>query len=155
MNNRELSRQLQVLKGLFDKVKALPEGDAEIISHWAKYLCVLSAGFLENSLSEVYVDFSSRASSPHVASFTRKALSQIHNPKTGRFIEITSSFNKAWGENLELFTEDNGRREAINAIMTHRHKIAHGKDSDISYHRLRDYLSKAIEVVEFIEKQCC
>ena len=155
MNNRELSRQLQVLKSLFDKVKALPEGDIEIIAHWAKYLCVLSAGFLENSLSEVYVDFSSRASSPYVASFTRKALSQIQNPKTARFIEITSSFNNSWGENLELFVQENGRREAINAIMTHRHKIAHGKDSDISFHRLRDYLNKAIEVVEFIEKQCC
>ncbi|GAI83289.1 unnamed protein product, partial [marine sediment metagenome] len=118
MNNRELSRQLQVLKSLFDKVKDLPEGNIEIISHWAKYLCVLSAGFLENSLSEVYVEFSSRASSPHVANFTRKALSQIQNPKTERFIEITSSFNKSWGENLDFFIQKNGRREAINVIMT-------------------------------------
>ena len=155
MNNRELSRQLQVLKSLFDKVKALPEGDIEIISHWAKYLCVLTAGFIENSLSEVYIDFTARSSSSHVASFSRKVLSQIQNPKTERFIEITSSFNKSWGDDLELFVGENGRREAINSIMTNRHKIAHGESSDITYHRLRDYLSKAIEVIEFIEQQCC
>lgn len=154
MNNRELSRQLQILKNLFDKSKALPGEDIEMLSHWARYLCVISAGFLENSLSEVYVDFSARASSPHVAGFTRIALSRIHNPKTGTFIEITASFNKSWGESLELFVEENGRKEAINAIMTNRHKIAHGKDSDISLHRLRDYLNRAIEVVEFIENQC-
>lgn len=154
MENRESSRQLQVLKGLFAKVKDLPEGDIEVLAHWAKYLCVLSAGFLENSLSEVYVEYCSKASSPHVASFAGRALRQIHNPKTGRFIEITSSFNKSWGDNLEVFVEENGRKEAINAIMTNRHKIAHGKTSDISYHRLRNYLDKAIEVLEFIEKQC-
>lgn len=155
MHNRELSRQLQVLESLFDKVDEVAGRDIEIVSHWARYLCVLSAGFLENSLAEVYIDFSSRASSPHVASFTRKALSRIHNPKTERFIEITTSFDKSWGERLRLFVEENGRKEAINAIMTHRHRIAHGKDSDISFHRLRDYLKHSVEVVEFIEKQCC
>jgi hypothetical protein len=38
--------------------------------------------------------------------------------------------------------------------MKNRHKIAHGEKSDISYHQLRGYLDKAVEVVEFIEKQC-
>jgi len=154
MRNSELSRQLQVLHSLFDKAKTLSDVDIEILSHWARYLCVISAGFLENSLSEVYIDFSQRAASPHVANFTRKALSQIQNPKTQRFIEVTTSFNKSWGENLEVFVEENGRNDAINAIMTNRHKIAHGEVSDISLHRLSDYLRKAIEVVEFIENQC-
>ena len=154
MNNRELSRQLQILKSLFDKVDDVADGDIEIISHWAKYLCVLSAGFLENSLIEVYVHFSTSASSPHVASFTRTALSHIQNPNSSRFVETANSFNKTWGENLEIFLDDKGRREAINAIMANRHKIAHGKNSDISFHRLRDYLGKAIEVIEFIETQC-
>ena len=154
MKNRELSRQLQVLKNLFGKVKDLPDEDIEIISHWAKYLCVLSAGFLENSLSEVYIDFSARAASPHVANFARESLSRIQNPRADRFIQVTSSFNKSWGDNLTSFFEENGRTEAVNAIMTHRHKIAHGQTSDISYHRLRDYFDKAVEIVEFIERQC-
>jgi hypothetical protein len=157
MNNRELSRQLQILRSLFDKTQDFIDRDMEIeiISHWAKYLCVLSAGFLENSLTEIYVDFSSRAASPHVANFARESLLRIYNPKSDRFIKVTNSFDKSWGDNLTAFFEENGRKEAVNAIMTHRHKIAHGKDSDISFHRLRDYLNKAVEVVEFIEKQCC
>jgi len=154
MKNRELSRQLQVLKNLFGKIKAFPAEDEEIISDWAKYLCVLSAGFLENSLSEVYVEFSAKAASPNVANFARASLSRIHNPNAEVFFQVASSFNKSWGDDLQIFLEENGRKEAVNAIMKNRHKIAHGKKSDISFHRLRDYLSKAVEVVKFIEKQC-
>jgi hypothetical protein len=87
-------------------------------------------------------------------SITRKALSQITNPNTTRFIEITLSFDKTWGSNLKDFVEDNGRKDAIDSIMSQRHRIAHGKNSDITVVRLREYLKKAIEVIEFLEKQC-
>lgn len=156
MNNRELSRQLQTLKSLFDKTKGFSEKDIEIevISHWAKYLCVLSAGFLENALTEVYVEFSAKAASPHVANFARASLSRISNPNAEIFFQVTSSFKKSWGDELQIFLEEDGRKEAINAIMKNRHKIAHGKKSDISYHWLRDYFDKAVEVIEFMEQQC-
>jgi hypothetical protein len=154
MKNRELSRQIQILNNLFDKTSEATGGDIEFQSHWAKYLCILCAGFLENALSEIYVSFSSGAASPHVVSFTRKALSQITNPNTTRFIEITLSFDKTWGSNLKDFVEDNGRKDAIDSIMSQRHRIAHGKNSDITVVRLREYLKKAIEVIEFLEKQC-
>jgi hypothetical protein len=154
IKNREFSRQVQTLNGLFDKTKDLSDGDIETMSHWAKYLCVLCAGLLENSLVEFFYDFSFRASSPNVANFTRKALSQIHNPNTEKLVEITSSFNKSWGEELQVFIDDKGRKDAINTIMAQRHRIAHGKVSDISFYRLKEYFRKSVEVIEFIEKQC-
>ena len=156
MNNRELSRQLQVLRNLFDKTKEFTERDMEIeiISHWAKYLCVLCAGFLENALTEVYVDFCSKTASPNVTSYARASLSRINNPNTETFYQVTNSFSKPWGDNLIIFVEENGRKEAINAIMSNRHKIAHGKNSDITLVRLRDYFKKAVDVVDFIEQQC-
>ncbi len=93
---------------------------------------MLSAGFLENALCEIYGDFCKRAASEHVANFANNSLSRIQNPKTNRFIETASSFKKSWGENLEAFTEEDGRKEAIDFIMANRHLIAHGKISNIS-----------------------
>lgn len=154
MNNLELTRQIQRLNNLFDKTQNIIEGDIEIQSHWAKYLCVLSAGFLENVLFEIYGDFCKRTASEHVASFASKSLSKIQNPKTYRFIEVASSFKKAWGEDLAVFIEESGRKEAINSIIANRHLIAHGKNSNITVVRLKEYLEKAIEVVNFIECQC-
>ena len=111
MNNRELTRHIQGLKNLFVRTQKASGGDIEIQSHWAKYLCVLSAGFLENALCEIYADFCKRAASEHVANFASKILSRIQNPKANRFIEVASSFKKSWGEDLEAFVEEDGRRE--------------------------------------------
>lgn len=154
MNNRELLRQIQKLNALFDRTQNASGGNIEIQSHWAKYLCVLSAGFLENTLFEIYGDFCKRAASEHVANFASKNLSRIQNPKTNRFIEVASNFKKAWGEDLKAFVDEDGRKEAINSIMANRHLIAHGKTSNITVAQLKEYLDKAIEVVDFIESQC-
>ena len=154
MNNQEVSRQIQKLKALFNRTSEVSAQEVEIQAHWAKYLCVLSAGLLENGLYELYADFCRRAASPPVVGFANRFLSRIQNPKTGKFMEVASSFKNAWGEELKSFVENEGRKEAIDAIMAHRHRIAHGKDSDITIVRLKVYLGKAIDVLEFIERQC-
>lgn len=156
MNNRELSRQHDQLSRLFDKTKDFVDKDIgiDVIAHWTKYLCVLCAGFLENSLSEIYSDYSSRAANNKVANFSRVSLERINNPKTEIFLRVTNHFDQAWGTSLEAYVEENGRKQAIDSIMSHRHRIAHGKDSDITLHRLSDYYKKSIEVITFIEKLC-
>lgn len=123
-------------------------------SHWAKYLCVLSAGFLENAIEEVYGDFVRNASSKPVADYTTSILSKIQNPNSTKFIETARSFKQEWATALESYVNDNGRREAINSIMKNRHEIAHGKYSGITIVQIKQYLDKAVEVIEFIEGQC-
>ncbi len=156
MKNRELSRQHDQLKRLFSRTKEFEDNNIsiEVISHWAKYLCVLCAGFLENSLAEVYSEYSSRTANDKVANFSKVSLEHINNPKTEKFVEITGSFDKEWRKKLEDFVDENGRKQAIDSIMSHRHRIAHGKDSDITMHRLSDYYKKSIEVVTYIEHLC-
>lgn len=154
MKSRELSRQHLRLKTLISKTDTITAGDMEAQSHWAKYLCVLSAGFLENSIRELYGKYCTNCANPHVARFAGKALSRIHNPKVAAFLEVAGSFKSKWKDDLEVFIDDGGRKEAINSIMSNRHLIAHGKDTSISLVRIKEYLSKSVEVVEFIENQC-
>ncbi len=156
MNNREISRQHDKISRLFDKTKDFEDSDIgiDVLAHWAKYLCVICAGFLENSLAEVFSDYSSRTANDKVASFSRVSLEHINNPKTETFLRVTNNFDQVWGASLEAYIEENGRKQAIDSIMSHRHRIAHGKDSDITIHRLSDYYRKSIEVITFIEKLC-
>lgn len=125
-----------------------------MLSHWAKYLCVLVAGFLENAVAQVYIEFVQRAASEPVKNYAISRLRTIQNPKTGRFLEISASFKSAWRDELEAFVDRDGRREAIDSIMHNRHLIAHGKDSDITMVRVKDYMNRAIQVVELMEEQC-
>lgn len=123
-------------------------------SHWARYLCVLCAGFLENGISEIYGEFVRRAASKPVADFSISMLSKIQNPNAQRFLETAHRFKPEWGVALNDYLNNNGRREAINSIMTNRHEIAHGRNSGITIVQIRNYLDKAVEVLEFIESQC-
>ena len=154
MQDRELIRQFQALDSLFQKIPIACGGDIEMMSHWAKYLCVLSAGFIENALKEIYGSFIKGAASEPVAQFANSALFRIQNPKTYIFIKTAKAFKKPWAEKLETFVDEDGRREAIDSIMQNRHHISHGKDSGITIARLRPYLNKAVEVLDFVEVQC-
>jgi RiboL-PSP-HEPN len=155
MQNPELIKQYTRLNRLIQKTRILPEDEFELRSHWGKYLCVLVSGFLENAISEVYCDFVSKAASPHVIQYTMDSLSKIQNPKAGRFVEIAHKFKKEWGIELEkYFSEDSSRKEAIDMIMTNRHLIAHGKDSDITISKVAICLERSLKVIEFIENQC-
>lgn len=155
MDNPELIKQYNKLKKLIDDTETSTHGDLELQGHWGKYLCVLASGFLENAISAVYMDFVSKAASPHVLRYTLKHLDSIQNPKARRFVDVATQFKKEWGAGLEeYFSLNPGNKQAIDSIMTNRHLVAHGKTTSISVHRVRDYLEKSVLVIEFIEMQC-
>lgn len=154
MKLQALSSQYQRLRWLLGEAGAFGANQIELRAHWARYLCVLSAGFIENALKEIYSKYARSCSNPAVADYVESTLGKIQNPKAGRFVETAMTFDKSWGEKLSAFLETDGRRDAIDAIMSNRHLIAHGKDSAITLARLEDYLAKSVQVIEFIEDQC-
>ena len=155
MRNRELASQLDSLNSLLAVTDTATGGNIELVGHWGRYLCVLTAGFLENALREVYGEFVRNAASPQVARFAAKRLEDSSNPKAGRFIETAQSFDPIWANDLEAFLDANGgrRRNAIDSIMSNRNQIAHGESAQVSVGRVREYLPGCIQVVEFIENQ--
>lgn len=154
MDHPDLVRRLQILESLINKANGATAGDLELQAHWAKYLCVIVAGFLEAALREVYINFTVKSASPQVASFATSTLSGIQNPKAQRFIETARAFKSEWGEDLEKFLEGGSGKDAIDSIMANRHLIAHGGDSGITMARLKQLLGACLPVVEFIEDQC-
>ena len=130
--------------------------DINLQAHWSRYLCVMAAGFLENSLQEIYSDFVWKSSSPYVARYVDARLRRIYNPNAQRFVDTAGNFDRAWGQQLEEFLAESSavRKNAIDSIMGNRNQIAHGGTSQISVSRVREYLEHSVEVLEFIEDQC-
>lgn len=154
MKSRLLLIQKQQLEWLIGEAGNFQGDQLELQAHWARYLCVLAAGFLENALSEVYSRYAKGSANTQVSNYVQAVLGKIQNPKSGKFLDTARAFDRAWEESLAAFIDDDGRKDAIDAIMANRHLIAHGKDSGISLVRVKEYLRKSIEVVEFIETQC-
>jgi len=153
MKNAEIARQISAIRALVKKSSAATAADIELQAHWARYACVLAAGLLENAIVDLYSDFVGRNAQKPVAHYATVQIAKIQNPKTNRFAEVARSFKSSWADDLEKFVEQNGRKEAIDAIMANRHQIAHGKDSNITVAGVSAYLDKSEEVLEFIEKQ--
>ncbi len=53
--------------------------------------------------------------------FVQSIVLKIQNPKSTKFVDVARSFNKTWGDELEAFMEQEGRKEAIDAIIANRH----------------------------------
>jgi hypothetical protein len=153
MRNVELVKQIQRIKDLIGKTTDASNGNIELQSHWAKYLCVLCAGLLENSVSELYGDYAKNKSNQEINHYVLRSLEKYQNPKTKKFIEIAACFNDRWAQDLETFVDNDGRREAIDSIIANRHLIVHGENSGITIVRIKEYFKKIVEVLEFIESQ--
>lgn len=155
IHSEELKRQSdRILRLITTAEESFDEGD-EMRSHLAKYVCIQCSGFLENAVHYIYIDYVKKetASAP-VISFSSVQLNKVNNPNSDKLKEIARSFCAEWEPLLNRFMMEEDRSSAINYIMKERHKVAHGKDSDITLSRIRGYHLKTVEVVEFIEHQC-
>ena len=150
--NIEIVRARQRLDYVFSLVDQLP-AEAEVQSHWARYLCVLVSGFVEKAIRVMYEEYAGAAAAPNVARFVKENLKFFQNPSMGKIVELTRTFNEGWADDLEVFT-DGRLKDAVNSIVANRHNIAHGETVGISISRMSDYYRGAIEVVEFLNHQC-
>lgn len=153
MQNPELVRQHAKLRSLIRRAGHAGLNDIELQAHWARYLCVLVAGFIENSLRLTFGSFVKTSSSPKITRYVETRLKRLQNPNSQKIIELTQSFDDAWGKALSAFLEDNSRKDAIDGIMSNRHLVAHGRDSGITVARIEQYLMRVVETVEFLETQ--
>ena len=143
---KNLTSQHQKLVWLIGQANGLPVEQLELRAHWARYICVLASGFLENALREVYASYARTCSAQNVGDYVESQLDRVQNPKANRFVETAQTFNKKWARDLTDFMDDDGRREAIDAIMANRHLIAHGKDSGITLARVSDRLCSTFKL---------
>jgi len=128
--------------------------DLQLQAEWARYICVLAAGFMERSLSAIYVEYIRTNSAGPISKHGQFYAERVPNAKAEQFVEIAKRFDPAWGQALDDFLAEDGRKDAIDSIVNNRNLIAHGGDSGITVARVADYLDKCVRVLEFIENQC-
>lgn len=142
----------QRLDVLFPKVGALGS-DIELQSHWARYLCVLVAGFIETSVRSVLSDYASKKSVPQVYKFVESELGFFQNPKMEKILELARSFDAKWAEEIKVATEGE-LKDSVNSIVANRHLIAHGENVGVTYSNIKKYYENAVKVIDIVEQKC-
>ncbi len=124
----------------------MPIGDGIFVFSWLAFSRTPLGRYTPNMQNEPQLSLS--------PSMLPQSYCVFRNPRAQRFVETANAFKSEWGEELEKFLGENGRKDAIDAIMANRHLIAHGQDAGITVARVKEYLEKCIQVLEFIEVQC-
>ena len=140
------------LEDTFRRVSQIPPTDMEVLADFARYLCVLVSGFIEVAVSELASEYCTKRSSPQVARYTARQLQRFQNINSQRLIELVDAFESKWREDLEAFLQG-GRKDAIDAVVSLRNRVAHGDQVTITYRAIADYFVAVKEVVDFLVRR--
>ncbi|MCH8146745.1 MAG: hypothetical protein IH987_01965 [Planctomycetes bacterium] len=152
MRNIEIAKRENRLDSLFERIGHAAQ-DAELQSHWTRYLCILVSGFLESSIRTTFASFANKRAQSNVASFVTAQLGFLQNPKMGKILELVRKFSAEWAEQLEADTQGE-IKAAVNSIVANRNKIAHGEDVSLGLVGLKDYYKSSKKLVKLIEQLC-
>lgn len=150
MKARSIIAERDRVDALFKKTGAF-SSDTELASHWARYLCVVVHGFIENCIREFFRLYAEKRAQPEILNYVVSGLYwDSQNPKFGNILDIAGKFDPSIRQELEKVDEE--IKEAINSVVDNRHKIAHGESVGLTYSRIDEYYDKVKKFAEALEK---
>jgi len=148
----EVDRQRQRLDATFQRAAGIG-GDAELLSDFARYLCVLVAGFLEQAVIELFLEYVRVHSQECVQRHVEGRLRQWTSANAQRILDLLGGFEPAWRADLELYLVDE-YKDAVDGIVDLRHTISHGRYVGVTMVGARDYYARVKSVVNRIADLC-
>ncbi len=149
---KELQGQRDKLDNLFQQVRTL-QGQPELQAHFARYLCILVSGFLENAIVAIYTTYARDKSVPFVANYVETQLGRLQNPNMERILQVTGSFNPLWRDEIKEHVPAEVK-DSVNSIVSVRNKIAHGESTGITYITIKQYYDNVLKLIAFLRRQC-
>ena len=147
-----MRRRAQQLDAAFQRVAGL-QPDAEVLSDFARYLCVLVSGYLEQSVIELAMEHVRLHSHASVQRHVERRLRRFTTANAERIIQLMGSFDPDWQRDLEAYLID-ARKDAVDGVIALRHAISHGRSADLTYIRVKEYYTRIKDVVNHIADLC-
>lgn len=147
----KLHQESQRLDHLFKQVSMVE--DEEMKAHWAKYLCVLVSGLIENTVKHLLAKYISDKSHPYISNYVNNNIRTITNLKHSKICNLIGSFSDEWRSSYEAkITEQ--EILAIDSVIANRHNIAHGKSVGLSFIQMKVYYQSIKRVLKILEEIC-
>ena len=145
----EIVRYKHHLDSLFEKGPSLAD-DPELLANWAKYLCVLVSGFVEESVRVLVLKYAKSKAAPEIGHFVSCRIREFHNAKMSNILTLLEDFSKELRSQIESATEGE-LKDAVDSVVQNRHLIAHGRSTGITFVTIKDYYKRVLSVVEYLE----
>jgi RiboL-PSP-HEPN len=148
MKPKEIHRSEQRLDNVINLSKKI--GDLELQSHFARYLCILLAGYIEKSIEAIFTEYARKKSAPSITNYVAKQLEWNLSVNMEKAINIARQFDN----DIALWIEAEFAGEiadSVNSIKANRDNFAHGGFDGISLGTIISYHDRARE---FVDKMC-
>lgn len=153
----EIVRTRQKIDNIIKKIESITNSgdtyDFELVAHMTKYLCVIVSGFFEKSIYYLVLEYTEGKSHPHINSYFNNELKKFTNANIEKIEKLFKKFNSHWFMKLEEIDNFDKLKGSVNTIVSQRHRIAHGLDSNISFVRLIDHYKDINLVVDYIKDE--
>lgn len=150
----EVERQKQNIDATFSRAsKQVPVDDAELLSDFARYLCVLVAGLLEQAVIELTLEHVRNHSEASVQGYAENRLRQFTSANAQRIMALMGTFDTGWRLDLEGYLVDE-RRAAVDSVVVLRHNISHGQFVGVTMATIKEYYPRVKHVINHIADLC-
>ncbi|WP_370895029.1 HEPN domain-containing protein [Janibacter sp. GXQ6167] len=122
--------------------------NGELLSHYARYVVVLVSGYVEQGVKELIREYSRNHCDKRLQRYVGKQLDRVNVINPDRLKQLLDSLDPEWWPELEARHADD--LQALSSIVTHRHKVSHGGDSEITVVTVRQYLSQVDPVMSWL-----
>jgi hypothetical protein len=143
----EVARRKQRLTAQFKAIDGA-ELSAELTSHYARYLCVLTSGYIEQSTKELVIEYCRRRSSEPIQRYVGIQLKKLRNIDSEKLKGLIESFNVDWWQQLSQKYPD--ELDSIGSVATVRNSISHGGDSGMTMSTIRQYFEHSTTVLDYL-----
>ena len=101
----DVHSERQRVQDVFARCDLLPFDDV-LRSHWAKYLSILTTGYLEQVIKIVLTEYTRRCANASVAAYAEAQLASFHNPGVDKISTLLAQFDRRWEQRLEDFWKE-------------------------------------------------
>jgi hypothetical protein len=126
--------------------KSLPD---DIRSDLSKFGAILLCGLIEKSIENILMSSISQKSHPRIENFFKIFFNKGTNYNCDNIESILQKFDKEWSSKFNSFIKNNNEiKEKINSVYGIRNSIAHGENSGITIHQLKNYFEKSNDLIK-------
>jgi hypothetical protein len=148
----EVDRLEQRLDETFKRASGIGS-DPELLSDFARHLCVLVSGFLEQAIIELLLEYVRLRSPEEIQRYVGQRLRRFTTANANNLIQLLGSFDLDWQKDLEAYVVDE-YKDAIDGVVSLRHTIAHGRYAGVTMTSVKSYYDRVKKVVDHIADLC-
>lgn len=116
---------------------------------YAKWLIMLTAGYVEKSLQSIMKSYSESRGNKKVSDFVSRQIARHLSINMDKLREVVGSFSRSWVDELDSKATIS-QVEAINSVKTLRDQFAHGSDNGVRWSTATGYWNEIKELMEVV-----